>query len=268
MEKNCKINIKEDSNKPIIIFFTSNDVGKVNSDNPPDNKYNYINITKTRFFQKKQYDTIFIRDISRSWYLYGINETCNNIDKVLNLLNDKCQGRKIITVGGSAGGFAAIYFGLLLKAERIITFDAQVNIPLWLSFYEGLDTYDYLPSDFNDRIPDIFEIIKNNSDTKIYYFYAMQSKIDLYQYDTIKDFKNFICFPFNSNEHARTVMAENMLDIIFFSDVKLNKLSKKPPKDGYSRIGFLFKSVNIFRALAIITRRIKRILKKRFASKK
>ena len=267
MEKNYKANIRQGSNKPIIIFFTSNDIGEVNENNPPNNKYNYINITKTRFFQKKQYDTIFIRDIKRAWYLYGINETCNSIEKVLELLKEKCKGRKIIVVGGSAGGFAAIYFGLLLKAERIIVFDPQVDLPLWFSFYEGTNTYAYLPNDFNERIPNIFEIIKSHN-SKIYYFFASQSKIDLCQYNTIKEFKNFICFPTNSNEHARTIMAENMLDLIFFSEHKLNKLSKNTPKNGYSRIGFLFKSVNIFRAFAIITRKLIRIIKKRLASKK
>ena len=74
---------------------------------------------------------IFIRDTKQSWYQRGviglgdnINEVTNNIKEIISKINYS----KIITIGCSMGGYAALLFGNLLNVNSILAFSPQTFI--------------------------------------------------------------------------------------------------------------------------------------------
>jgi hypothetical protein len=74
---------------------------------------------------------IFIKDISKSWYLNGINSSINDVSKLTKfLLNEvnKIEPKDIIFVGNSMGGFAAILFHAMMQIGRCIVFSPQTFI--------------------------------------------------------------------------------------------------------------------------------------------
>lgn len=65
----------------------------------------------------------FMRDIANNWYHLGIPGIGDNVDEVAAFLRqriDLLKPRKVITLGNSMGGYAAILFGALLDVDQII----------------------------------------------------------------------------------------------------------------------------------------------------
>lgn len=67
----------------------------------------------------------FIRDVNNNWYHRGIEGVGATVDEVAAFLRGRIEAlkpRKIVTIGNSMGGYAAILFGALLGADQIIAF--------------------------------------------------------------------------------------------------------------------------------------------------
>tara|TARA_Y100000768_G_C23974797_1_gene682503 strand:- start:1109 stop:2521 length:1413 start_codon:yes stop_codon:yes gene_type:complete len=77
----------------------------------------------------KNVDKLFLRDINCRYYLTGLKNNTNNlmdsIDFVSSLIN-RDKYKKVYGIGTSAGGFASILFGHLLKFDKVIAFSPQV----------------------------------------------------------------------------------------------------------------------------------------------
>jgi len=79
---------------------------------------------------------ILFRDSERVWYHTGIKGIGKNIDEVADYINNivsKHGINELIMVGTSAGGYAAILFGIKCNAQRVYAFSPQTvldeNIP-------------------------------------------------------------------------------------------------------------------------------------------
>ncbi len=89
--------------------------------------FNFYNILKN----DKSYDKLFLRDIDREYYLTGLKNSTNNIEETIELIRNLSsvkRYKKTVSVGASAGGFAAILFGHLLKFSKVIAFNPQTAI--------------------------------------------------------------------------------------------------------------------------------------------
>jgi tetratricopeptide (TPR) repeat protein len=74
----------------------------------------------------QQVDKLFIRDLDMHWYLNGLGNLSNSIDETTDFIKDKITGyKRVIFIGCSAGGMAAILFGERLKADKILAFAPQ-----------------------------------------------------------------------------------------------------------------------------------------------
>lgn len=71
---------------------------------------------------------IFVRDVFKQWYLMGINAKINTPEKLTEFLRKETEGYNIVTIGSSAGGYAAILHGSLLSAKYILAFNPQFEI--------------------------------------------------------------------------------------------------------------------------------------------
>lgn len=113
------------------IYFSSNDIYFPNTED----------VFRKRIVEKNTFEWygtriakatkhIFVRDVFKQWYIRGINAQCNNIEALAALLKEEAKGMKVVTVGSSAGGYAAIVLGSLLQAEYVLAFNAQLDINL------------------------------------------------------------------------------------------------------------------------------------------
>lgn len=77
------------------------------------------------------HNTIFIRDLTQSWYQRGLPGISSNLlDTVtpIKRIVNKYNCNKVITVGNSMGGFAAIYYAAALGNAHAIAFAPQTFI--------------------------------------------------------------------------------------------------------------------------------------------
>ena len=85
------------------------------------------------FENDKSFDKLFIRDISREFYLNGLKNTTKNLQETIDLIKELTSVKnykKKVAVGASAGGFAAILFGQLLNFSKVIAFNPQTVLSL------------------------------------------------------------------------------------------------------------------------------------------
>jgi pimeloyl-ACP methyl ester carboxylesterase len=78
-----------------------------------------------------RFNLIFIRDIRRLWYHLAPDGTPTGLDfytEQIQTAITQLQTRRLITVGVSAGGYAALYFGWRLGADQVVAFSPQTDL--------------------------------------------------------------------------------------------------------------------------------------------
>ena len=206
--------------KYCILYFSSNDIYFPNDEQSfrdqllKKNKFEWYN---TRIEKGEKH--IFLRDIKKQWYLTGINQKINTIEKLYQFLQTETNGYKIIALGSSAGGFAAVLIGSMLNAEIIYTFNGQFMLSDLLSSsskkYSSarIDPIIYREQN-NPEINQYYSLrpyIKNAK--SIYYFYSDRSNWDLDQFNHVSDFKiQFI--PFRTSHHGIPFLRTNLKRIL------------------------------------------------------
>ena len=74
---------------------------------------------------------MFVRDPRQSWYHRGMPSHGNNLESIAELLQKIVAEQdvdRLVTVGSSAGGYAALAFGALLGADRVLAFGPQTTL--------------------------------------------------------------------------------------------------------------------------------------------
>lgn len=120
-DNSCKANI-------CAIYFSSNDIYYPNNEDIFRKRIvekNFFEWYNTRINARKH---IFIRDIFKQWYLEGINAELDSPEKIFEWLKGETEGYEVVTVGSSAGGYSAVLYGSLLKAQKVIAFNAQFSL--------------------------------------------------------------------------------------------------------------------------------------------
>jgi len=210
-----------DSENYCAIYFSSNDIYYPNTESTfikniiEQNKYEWY---KTRIPYACKH--IFLRDIKKQWYLTGINSDVSNPMLLFEFLHKETLGHNIITVGSSAGGYAAVLYGSLLKAKMVFTFNGQFELnSLLTNSNPMIDPLIFSLS--NDKEIRRYYNLANfmNKECMIFYFYSNKSKWDIKQYEHIK-FENINIISFNTNHHG-----------IPFLKIALPELFKKSEKN-------------------------------------
>lgn len=76
---------------------------------------------------------LFVRDLEQAWYHRGVRRHGATIPQVaadLERLLGNHRIERLVVVGTSAGGYAALLFGSLLGADRVLCFGPQTSIDL------------------------------------------------------------------------------------------------------------------------------------------
>ena len=182
---------------------------------------------------------IFVRDIHKQWYLQGISNRYNSIEKVAAFLKKATEGYHVITLGSSAGGYAAALFATLINAEYAICVDAQFTLydetifgqleknPI-VSELKGKEESKYF------RLNDIL------GDVPVYYFCSVLSEWDRRSLESVKDNKAIRLIPFKSSKHGgpfNTIVYDYVFDL---SQAELEKLTGKLHHPSLFLLRYLF----------------------------
>ncbi len=210
------------------LYFSSNDIYYPNTPESFDNQV----VKKNRF---EWYGTrvkncqkhIFLRDIKKQWYLTGINDSINTIEKLEQFLRKETKGYRVVTVGSSAGGFAAVLFGQLLNAHCTFTFNGQFMLSeLLKKTSEAIDPIVFREQN-NVNINKYFCLRKFIKHPEvIFYFYSVRSTLDIFQYHQISDMA-VNAIPFNTSHHGIPFLKSSLKYVLNYTIPQLKRLSKK-----------------------------------------
>lgn len=93
-------------------------------------------------YKRNDFDVLYLRN-QLQWYLGGLNGIGKNINHTIAFLKKEFSKYKVLCTGFSAGGYASLLFGSLLKVNKVITFNAQTDLQYIV---------DNLPEDNNGRL--------------------------------------------------------------------------------------------------------------------
>lgn len=105
--------------RPLIMTF-----GYVDWLEPPNFDF-FGRIKKFEALHHTCFNHLFLRDSLNAWYHRGIPGLGSHVDEVAGTLRGLIRSMgvsRVITIGQSMGGYAAIMFGLLLGADQVVAF--------------------------------------------------------------------------------------------------------------------------------------------------
>lgn len=194
---------------------------------------------------------IFVRDVFKQWYLMGINAKINTPEKLTEFLRKETEGYNIVTIGSSAGGYAAILHGSLLSAKYILAFNPQFEIKSLLK--KTTEDINPIIFRFSDTIGKYFDIIKYmNNTTDIFYFNSSKSKWDEEQCLYVGDKTNVYNIKFKSSHHGIPFLKVALPVVLNLSIEKLKRLSRvthSPIWFTYQMVGLLTTAVGFYKQL-------------------
>ena len=250
-----------------VIFFSSN--GLV-LDDPQDvkrvvesNAYEWMNIS-----EGMDCNLIFVRDLKKSWYLCGINNELNSVDKLLGKLRELSSGTEVITVGSSAGGSAAILFGCLLNAEAVIAFSCQFTIEYVVEELSN-DCYRYLYEYSKHNSPEYYNlsrVMNSHKAVPIFYFYPAYSEIDKRQYGIASSAENVKIFYVKASGHGYVPSAKSLQALLNMNKNALLAIHEKFGAEVVPPYVLEYRIVGLIGAMSsLFTRVVRKICRKRQA---
>lgn len=211
---------------------------------------------------------IFVRDIKKQWYLTGINSTIHSPAALTRFLDTETKGYRVITVGSSAGGYAAVLHGQLIHAKRTYCFNAQYEVLSLLNFEKNKSTnpivFDKAQIPEVRKYYDIKEFITHPE--RIYYFYSNKSDWDIAQYNHIKD-SGINIISFNTRTHGPPVLKCNMPALLSMKEKDLKAYATKqnhPILFSYRIVGLRATIIGLYEQLSAM---IKNRLSNRFSAR-
>lgn len=238
-------------NKLCYIFFSGNGLYYPNTSEVfyknviENSRYEWMNIAQSKYLKKVR-RKIFVRDIYKQWYVKGISQEINSVDKLLEELKRLTNGFEIVTVGSSAGGYMAALAAVKLEALRCFDFSGQFFLEsVGGKFVDEAIKQDYIYKNITKLIED--------SKCIVYYFVPFFSKNDEKQRMCVKNFKNVKEFDFKSDIHATTMFPGNMPFIISLDEKRLDRFYRRYENKKIDRVFFLCVTMKI-RGISVVTK--------------
>lgn len=110
----------------VVAFSCFQDWDKVRDTDPNFNlAFCFLNST----IEHSAHDGIFLRDRSNTWYQAGVPDAGDSVEAVAETIRQRARGYdRVVTLGSSMGGYAALAFAPLLNATRAVAVVPQVRV--------------------------------------------------------------------------------------------------------------------------------------------
>ena len=184
--------------------------------------------------QYKNLSKVFIRDINQAWYHKGLTgiseEIATTLDYIKQITKEKTY-TKIIFIGNSAGGYAALLFGNLLNINKVIAFAPQTfinrkNRLLYQDFRwkkQIRAIYDYKNS--TPAYYDLKKVLKNNSNTQNTIYFDSNDKLDKVNAQRLSSLENTNIIDLKLGKHnlIKAIRDNGLLKKIIENEIQGNK---------------------------------------------
>lgn len=202
---------------------------------------------------------IFIRDIFKQWYLAGINININTPEKLIEFLKKETKGYKVITIGSSAGGYAAMLYGSFINTQFTLAFNPQIEIQSLLN--RSTESINPLLFRIKDQRTQYFDIIKFiKKEAKTFYFFSNASSWDMEQNNHLnKNIPNLYRIAFRTKHHGIPFLKVALPKVLNLNIKQLETFSKK----NQSPIIFTIQMVGIRKTLSGLFKQVKQAYYKR-----
>jgi len=161
--------------------------------------FEFFNLTR-----KHDVNKIYLRDLSQTWYHSGLPGVSKSIDDTATFLRRKIDDtgvNKVVVIGNSMGGYAAIIFGILIKADIVHAFSPQTFINDD-NFIRSKKQIQNVHNNFSDKYFDLGEVIKLHSNLgKFNIYYDFNNKLDKKHARHLKRSRNVKLHPFIGGGH-------------------------------------------------------------------
>lgn len=175
----------------------------------------------------RAYKHIFIRDVYKQWYIKGINGEISSQEKLLDFLKKETHGFKVVTIGSSAGGYAATLFGGKLAAEQVICFNGQFCLEKAVQ-HSSLDCNPILFRRLKTAGVKVENILLGvQGKTRLFYVYSNKSVSDVEQHRYVEGVKNLSCIAFDSSRHGIPFLKVALPVFINLSAEEMESLSER-----------------------------------------
>lgn len=235
------------------IYFSSNDIYFPNKEDVFRKRIvekDFYEMYHTRL--NSAYKHIFVRDIKKQWYIGGINSIINSPELLLKFLKKETEGYSVITIGSSAGGYAAMLYGSLLNAKHVFSFNGQFEVNTLLkTSNKQIDPllFMYAESELAHYF-DLRDFV--NKEIVIYYFSSLGSNWDYQQYNHIKDIPSVKPILFKTSHHGIPFVKSALPIVINMESETLDKMVGKkfnPLLFSIKKAGFLKTFTTLYKQL-------------------
>lgn len=170
-------------------------------------------------FTQKNINTVFVKDFQQCWYQKGLLGLSTDIQQTVQVIKERIpdQQENIYTVGTSAGGFAAILFGVLLNADKIIAFGPQTI--LTEQVFQNFKSPDSRFQDINLESPfsDLKQLLQvSEYSSSIHIHFAKNHHSDKVAAERLANLKNVNLYPWETDTHniAGWLKSQQKLDSV------------------------------------------------------
>lgn len=207
------------------------------------------------------YKHIFLRDVNKQWYLSGINDKVDSPQKLLEFLKKETEGYDLVTVGSSAGGYAAVLYGSLLAADMVFAFNCQFEIVSLLK--ESTEKINPLVFRMRseERLRQYYDITKFVHNTNINYFVSINSTWDNSQLKHIgREMTAVEIIRFSSSHHGMPFPRVALPCVLGMSINELKRLARQT----HHPLFFSIKLVGLRKTLLGVYRQLKSFIVKKY----
>ncbi len=169
-------------------------------------------------------DKVFVRDQSQTWYHNGLDSQISNLTMVKDFLKNIISYKnykRVIFLGNSMGGYAAILFGSLLGVTSVVAFSPQSFVGRITRYYhkdkrwQGQISKMYKKNRGQKRYYDlkfVLNMTKKNP-VPVHIYYSTNHRLDKIHSERLDSFENVVLHPYETDHHnlVRELRDRNIL---------------------------------------------------------
>lgn len=153
--------------------------GAYDSERTPPFEF-YGRMKKLEKLAGRKLNKLLIRDVSNSWYHYGLRDRGWAIPETIARLKDliaQLKPSKVIAIGQSMGAFGAVMYGALLNVDSVIGFGPLAVFDSKVSYIYSDDRWSDVvkrveadpPEQFHQNLPQLIDSLNGQTCFHIYY---------------------------------------------------------------------------------------------------